>query len=174
MPERFHDDPAAANPTLQKRKHDTAVPEAGADNYRGHDGRRAAGPAACPDCGAILSAGRWVWGDRPANAADVRCPACERVRDGYPAGFVTLSGPFLGVHRGEIENLVRNVADVEGQEHPLHRIIAIEPSGAGLLITTTDVHLPRRIGEAVHRAYDGDLVVQYAGEDQVVRVAWAR
>jgi len=41
------------------------------------------------------------------------------------------------------------------------------------MITTTDVHLPRRIGEAVHRAYRGDLDVKYSPDEYTVRVNWS-
>jgi hypothetical protein len=33
----------------------------------------------------------------------------------------------------------------------------IEEQVDGILITTTDIHLPRRIGEALHRAYQGEI-----------------
>ena len=43
-----------------------------------------------------------------------------------------------------------------------------------LVITTTDTHLPRRIGEALSHAYHGTLDLQYADEDQLIRVNWTR
>jgi NMD protein affecting ribosome stability and mRNA decay len=174
MPERFHDNPSAVNRPSQGRKHDTAIPERGFDGYRLHGNRKVPEPSVCPDCGAVFHQGRWHWSDRPAGAAEIRCPACERIRDGFPAGFLSLNGEFLAAHGTEIENLIENVAAIEGREHALHRIIATERTGSGITITTTDIHLPRRLGEAIHQAYAGDLSVQYADEDQVVRVAWQR
>jgi hypothetical protein len=39
-------------------------------------------------------------------------------------------------------------------------------------VTTTDAHLARRLGEAVHRAHQGALTVQYNAEQRQVRVRW--
>lgn len=39
------------------------------------------------------------------------------------------------------------------KEHPLSRIMGIERRPEGLVISTTDTHLPRRIGEALKHAY---------------------
>jgi hypothetical protein len=41
-------------------------------------------------------------------------------------------------------------------------------------ITTTDIHLPRRIGTALKRAYDGDLDVRFGEDEYAVRVRWHR
>jgi hypothetical protein len=41
-----------------------------------------------------------------------------------------------------------------------------------LIISTTDIHLPRRIGEVVHRAFGGDLEIKYDEENYFVRVNW--
>jgi len=60
-------------------------------------------PAACPDCGAFYHAGRWQWGAKPAGAQDVVCPACHRIRDRFPAGFVEVGGSFFAEHKGELE-----------------------------------------------------------------------
>ena len=35
----------------------------------------------------------------------------------------------------------------EKREHPLNRIMAIEREGDALVVKTTDIHLPRRIGD---------------------------
>jgi hypothetical protein len=42
------------------------------------------------------------------------------------------------------------------QERPLNRIIGIEEDAQGIVINTTDIHLPRRIGEAIKRAFRGE------------------
>lgn len=38
------------------------------------------------------------------------------------------------------------------REHPLERIMGIEDTKEGALVTTTDAHLARRIAEALHSA----------------------
>ncbi len=95
------------------------------------------------------------------------------MRDAYPAGYVTLSGSFLGTHRDEIVNLVRNEEKKETEEHPLKRIMDMKETDEGLLVTTTDSHLARSIGEAIARAYGGEVDYQYT-EDDMLRVMWKR
>jgi NMD protein affecting ribosome stability and mRNA decay len=131
-------------------------------------------PTVCPQCGAIFHKGRWTWGTKPAGAHERLCPACHRINDKYPKGMLTLSGPYLAAKRTEILNLVRNEEAREKQDHPLARIMAIEERPEGTVITTTDAHLPRRIGAALHRAYDGDFSFHYDEGEQFVRVRWTR
>jgi hypothetical protein len=49
-----------------------------------------------------------------------------------------------------------------------------EPADDTLVITTTDIHLPRCIGEALHRAFHGDLKLHYDEASYFVRVDWER
>lgn len=128
----------------------------------------------CPECGAVFHKGRWTWRNRPAEAHVATCPACHRTRDKYPAGVVTLSGAFLVKHRREILGVARNAEKQEKAEHPLSRIMSIEEQGTAVMISTTDTHLARRIGEALHHAYEGDFKLKYSKSQQLVRVSWKR
>jgi RecG-like helicase len=67
-------------------------------------------------------------------------------------------------------NLVRNEEQEENAEHPLHRIMQIEKGTDGHVITATDLYLPRRIGEALHRGYQGEIVFHYSEEGSILRV----
>lgn len=140
-----------------------------------HSKKKLAEPTVCPECGALWHAGRWQWGEAPAGAHHELCPACHRIQDHCPAGFLALSGGFLAGHRDEILNLVRHVEQNQKNEHPLQRLIAIEeqPDG-GLQATFTDPQLARAAGEAVHRAYQGDLDFSYQENEFLLRVAWRR
>jgi NMD protein affecting ribosome stability and mRNA decay len=131
-------------------------------------------PTVCPECGAVYRGGRWQWTDAPANAHKETCPACHRVHDNYPAGFVTLAGPFFDGHCEEIRRLIQHHAEHERTEHPLKRIIAIENKDGAMLVTTTDTHLARGIGEAVRHAYQGELKVDHTPGENLVRVYWQR
>ena len=131
-------------------------------------------PSVCPQCGAVFHAGRWFWGDAPEGAHPDTCPACHRINDGYPAGYVRLAGAFFASHRDEILNLVRHEEQRERQAHPLKRIMAFDDQTDALLITTTDVHLARSIGEAVHRAYQGELEFHLKPDENLLRVDWMR
>jgi hypothetical protein len=143
-----------------------------------HDPYQAKGkykePTLCKDCGAVLKRGRWQWGNPPEGALAARCPACQRIRDKLPAGYVTLAGEFLKHHRDELLHLVRNESERERSEHPLHRIMDIEETPERVLVTTTDIHSPRRIGHALEAAYRGDLELSYGEDEYSVRVHWER
>ena len=131
-------------------------------------------PALCPECGLVFHKGRWQRAPRPVKAHEHLCPACQRIKDRYPAGYVKLSGDFLDAHRDEIRHLVRNEEQREAEDHPLQRIMDITEEGGVTSVTTTDVHLARRIGEALHHAYQGKLDIKYSQDEYVVRVTWER
>jgi NMD protein affecting ribosome stability and mRNA decay len=131
-------------------------------------------PTVCPECDAVFRDGRWRWAQGPADAPRALCPACRRTRDRYPAGLVTLSGDHLRAHRDEILRLVRHVEEREKREHPMERIMAIEDRDDGVVVSTTEMHLARAIGEAVHDAHHGTLDYRYVEEDSRLRVTWSR
>ena len=134
--------------------------------------KKAQGPIVCPQCRAVYHDGRWRWSSRPDHAREELCQACHRINDRYPAGIVTLSGPLVAQHGAEMIRLARNQEEAEKQDHPLNRIIDIEEAPERLVINTTDIHLPRRIGEAQKRAYHGKLDLNYDEDGYFVRVNW--
>lgn len=158
-----------------KPRNDMRAAKFGTDPYQ-DDRRTPSEPTVCPDCGAVYQAGRWAWvSPAPEGANQEPCPACQRVRDRFPAGTITLEGGFLAEHRDEIFGLVQNQAEAERQEHPLNRIMEIDEAGPeAVTITTTDIHLPRRILEALHRAYEGDMEFTYGDDETSLRGRWAR
>lgn len=143
---------------------------------RVHDAYKAKGklpePTVCLQCGAVFHEGRWQWRPAPANAHRDTCPACHRIHDHYPAGFLTLKGGFFESHRDEIMHLVHNHELHERAEHPLKRIMEVEEKDGATLVTTTDIHLARGIGEALHHAYQGELKFHYNPEQNLLRVSW--
>ena len=144
-----------------------------------HDSYKAKGklpdPTQCPECAAVFQKGRWTWKPVPRGTVHEQlCPACQRIRDRYPAGYVTLGGEYLAAHRDEILNIVRNCEAREKAAHPLQRIIAIDALDGGVLVTTTDAHLARRIAEGVHDACKGSLALQYSKEENLIRATWTR
>jgi len=118
-------------------------------------------PSICKRCGVVFHDGIFEWIEPPPrNASEMICPACRRIEDKYEGGIVNLEGEFLVSHKDEILNLIRNVEEEEMKYRPLERIISIDDNGDSLTIKTTYEHLARRISEAIHRAYKGDLKIQ--------------
>jgi NMD protein affecting ribosome stability and mRNA decay len=142
------------------------------DSYKA--GRKLPEPARCPDCGAVFQGGRWIWGTAPAQAHEERCPACHRIHDKFPAGYVTLKGEFFRGQREQILHLVKHHEVKEKAEHPLQRIMGIEDTSEGVVVTTTDTHLARDIAEALHNAYKGDLDYHYNKGENLLRASWNR
>ncbi|HYL25331.1 MAG TPA: BCAM0308 family protein [Burkholderiales bacterium] len=131
-------------------------------------------PSRCRDCGAVYRDGRWAWSSGGGPAHKVRCPACQRIRDGYAAGYVRLGGGYFSEHRDEIVRRVRACERAEAREHPLERIIAVAPAPGGALVTTTGVHLAHRIAQALRHAFKGKLESRYNKADKVLRAYWSR
>ncbi|MCK7580262.1 MAG: BCAM0308 family protein [Chromatiales bacterium] len=132
-------------------------------------------PTVCRDCGSVFHNGRWQWGERPSDAHETLCPACHRIHDRCPGGYLTLAGPFLAEHRDEILQRVRNVEELREEPAPA----APHHGGRGqrapeLSITTTDMQLARSLGDAVHHAYKGELDYHYTEEANILRVNWRR
>ena len=131
-------------------------------------------PTLCESCGAVFERGRWHWASAPDSAHRERCPACRRIRDKLPAGMITLSGPFMVAHRAEILQLVRHEARTERDEHPLNRVMDVNEGPDEIVVTTTDIHTPRRIGAALERAYHGKLDTRYGEDEYTMHVHWQR
>ena len=133
-------------------------------------------PTLCKDCGAVFSRGRWQWlPEVPADAHQQRCPACQRIHDKVPAGILKVAGEFFETHRDEIMRLIHNKVEEQNAQHPMKRLMTVEDQKDGsVVLTFTDMHLPRGVGEAIERAYEGDLEIQYTEGSGIVRVYWKR
>lgn len=162
----------ASAPATRPRRNDTILQARQQDSYKLP--RKLPDPTCCPECGAVFTSGRWQWLPKPVGAHAHSCPACQRVADGYPAGYVTLEGEFAREHRKDVLALARSVEKKEKAAHPLQRIMAVEERADQVLLTTTDAHLARDIGEALRHAYHGALDLSYAAAENMVRVHWHR
>ena len=153
-------------------RHDKRIVEPHADPYR--EARKPHDPTGCPECGASFRDGRWTWRIPPMDAPRAVCPACRRIADDYPAGFLRLEGSFVLEHADEILGLVHNVETREKNDHPLHRVMAVERDEEGFLITTTEPHLAHALGKALRSAYEGELEATYADGEALLRATWRR
>lgn len=131
-------------------------------------------PSMCPGCGAVFEGGRWQWSSAPESAERAMCPACRRIEDDLPAGHVRFDGEFAAAHRDEIVAMARNLEKKEKASHPLQRIMDIAEEADALVMTTTDSHLARAIGEAVRSAYQGELEIRMGPDENIARIHWRR
>lgn len=128
----------------------------------------------CPDCGATYADGRWTWGKPDGQAAEHRCPACQRIADRVPAAFLTIHGQFARDHADEIRHLIHNYEARERIEHPLKRLMAEQAKDDATVFGFTDAHLARGIGEALQHAYQGELDYHHEKGEVLLRVHWSR
>jgi hypothetical protein len=131
-------------------------------------------PTQCEQCKAVFTGGRWTWNILPDISNKSICPACQRTNDNFPAGYIELSGTFLKHHKDEIHNLIKNIEENEKNQHPIERIMDIITEESKTTITTTGIHIARRIGEAVNKAYQGNLDFSYGDNEKIIRVKWNR
>ena len=151
-------------------RREQVMKQANEDSYRAD--AKLPDPTRCPKCGAVYLKGRWTWKRAPAHADVHPCPACERIADHFPAGYVTLKGKFDPELRTQLLNLVKAREAHAASEHPLQRIMAVDDVPGGIRVTTTDGHLARGIGRALHEAFQGSLEINYSRDEHLVRAIW--
>lgn len=131
-------------------------------------------PTVCPECDAIFMEGRWRWGPVPVSANQSVCPACQRMQDNNPAGYVVLAGPFFHEHADEIIALLHEQAERKRLENPLMRLMEEERNDIAMMITTTDIRLAHFLGAVLHHHFDGDLEYHHNAAQDLLRVHWTR
>jgi hypothetical protein len=155
--------PRSHNKMIQPERHDT---------YKSRG--KLQEPTVCSGCGAVYVDGRWSWSGAPKGAHKALCAACHRIADWFPAGRIEIGGAFFKDHREEILRLVRNVEATEKKERPLERIMAITDDGDQTVVTTTGIHIARRIGESLSHSYQGEHDFRYGDGEDSIRVTWSR
>jgi NMD protein affecting ribosome stability and mRNA decay len=134
--------------------------------------------AVCTKCGAVYHNKRWMLGGGPeagiAKALKAQCPACQKIRDGYVGGYITLRGEFLKEHSQEIINMIKNKEKRAMYYNPLDRIIAIRKRRGDFEITTTTEKLAQRIGQMLCKAYNGIVEYKWSSDIKMARVVWTR
>ncbi len=162
------------NPASFKKKVDVET-----DPYlpRGGPGE----PIVCRGCHAVCTRKRWRIDEvayakllRARTARQVLCPACQKIRDGYPSGQVTLTGPFLAEHWDEILRLIANEEKRAREKNPLERIMSLSEENGQLVLTTTDEKLAQRIGRELRKACGGTVTYNWSHNNKFVRVQWER
>lgn len=135
----------------------------------------------CRKCHAVYQNKRWHIDEELfqkmngwENMNKVLCPACQKIKDKFPGGIVTLKGEFLREHKDEILNLIRNEEERAMGFNPLERIIEIKSMDAGMKLTTTNEKLAQRIGRCLSRAYQGKVGYKWSQDTKLLRVEWER
>lgn len=134
------------------------------------------GTAYC-GCGAVFSNKRWHSGASAESSREGQvlvCPACRRIADRNPAGYVSLSGSFFMAHKAGIDSLINNTAQAAVTKNPLGRIMDVSSEKDGVTITTTDVKLAEKIGREVFKSHGGELHFIWSHAESPVRVTWSR
>ena len=99
------------------------------------------------------------------------CPACRKIRDGYPSGEVVLSGVTENDKR-EIFRILRNEEERAKKKNPLERIMSLEAHDGGWKIATTTEKLAQRLGRCLRKARGGKLQYKWRHNNKFVRVYW--
>jgi len=135
----------------------------------------------CKKCGIVYRQKRWIMDpaelervQADPSAGKIICPACQRMRDEVPGGFLTLTGDYLGKHEVEILELIKNTEAKSRTKNPLGRIMEIRQEGGVLTILTTEDKLAQKLGRDVYKAHSGELNYQWSHMENYVRVDWKR
>jgi hypothetical protein len=132
-------------------------------------------PSVCPKCNLVFHDGVFDWTEGAVpNARKMVCPACKRIDDNYEGGHVVLEGAFLAGHKEDVVNTVKKAEAQEKRQRPLERIMELVVADNRIEVRTTYEHVARRIGQAVHKAFKGDLKMHYPEGEKFVRVHWRR
>jgi len=136
--------------------------------------------AVCKKCGAVYHDKRWSLAKKAAEkapgkkAVEVLCPACQKIKDRFVGGYVTLKGSFVKDHTEEILNLIRNKEKRAMYHNPLNRIIDIKEARGKIEITTTTDKLAQRIGQMIKKSFKGELEYKWSEDVKLARVNWTR
>lgn len=146
--------------------------------------RAASEPRRCGSCGATYRRRRWYPAEPAGTGASaavqaavetVTCPACARIAQRLPNGFLYLDGAFVEAHRDDIEHLLRAEAGRAGEDNPTAKIMEWtgDPHHVAVVTTTTE-HLAERLGHALAKAYHGEVRYDFSHENKLARVYWRR
>lgn len=86
-----------------------------------------------------------------------------------------VSGGFVAAHQAEIETLLRAEGDRAAADNPLGRILSMHAAPPyALVVRTSTEHLAQRLGHALHKAFQGDVVFGFSHENKFAHVTWRR
>ena len=152
----------------KQNRRDQMVIESEHDPY--HKKQKLKENTVCTACASVFKNARWSWESAEESSHATLCPACQRIRDKVPAGYLTISKAYLSTRKDEIVSLIHHVEIRERQAHPMKRIMQTTETDEHMEITFTDPRLARNIGDAIKKAYGGNLDYQYTAGEFMLRV----
>ena len=136
----------------------------------------------CADCQALSREKRWYYDKdetkkllkTPELIDNTLCPGCAGIRSKLIGGFMELKGEWDKQQKQDLLNLIRRVADSSQKRNPAHRLIRLEDRKDMVYVETTTNRLAENIGREIHKAFHGELTMQWPKMDLVVRVFYER
>lgn len=114
----------------------------------------------CKDCGAAYYKKSWKHGleniktsekSDPAVTFKI-CPACQMIKNKQYEGRITVKN--LPEHyAGELEGLAEGFCRRAYERDPMHRLIKMEKSASGLVITTTENELANKLAHKIKSSF---------------------
>ncbi len=139
--------------------------------------------ATCNKCSAVYHDKRWSLSRKTVRMAalaqkkhtKVLCPACQKMKDGFAEGFVTLKGEFVKKNRDELISMIENREKRAIYYNPLSRIIDLKVKRSGAIeVTTTTDKFAQRLGQLIQKAYNGNVEYKWSADTKITRVLWTR
>ncbi|GKS60158.1 hypothetical protein YTPLAS18_36850 [Nitrospira sp.] len=137
------------------------------------------GVAWCRTCRVIYAKKRWYFDPDEARtlaatpgSQGIICPACQKIRDQYPEGIVTLTWADLPAHDADIRGLITHVESRLMLVNPLDRVMKSTRRRTNLEVQTTTDRLAQRIGRELVKAFKGHVTYHWAHRDMLIRVDW--
>lgn len=137
--------------------------------------------ALCKRCGAVYHEKRWYKREdlpekleNKPNTGLVFCPGCQKFRDKYPGGYLTIEGGFVEEHGDEIVRLIENKEDRQIYINPLEKVMDIRRRDGRIEVETTTDKLAQRIGLIIQKAFNGEITYKWSADNRTARVVWRR
>jgi len=163
-------------PHIVRRK---TVDTAGADPYLNKEAPD--DMSLCRRCGAVYHEKRWYKREElpgklatAPNTGLVFCPGCQKVKDKYAEGYLTIEGRFVEEHGDEIMSVIENKEGLQSHINPLEQIVEIKRFDGHIEVQTTTEKLAQRIGQILQKSFSGELVYKWSRDKSLARIVWTR
>ena len=130
----------------------------------------------CSGCGAFYHRRHWMLATPvgfklPVHVHPICCPACRKIKQGYPSGELSLRG-IETAERQEILRILRNEEKQARAKNPLELIMGLQETDGHWKVETTTEKLAQRLGRSIKKARGVKLVYKWCNNNKVVRIVW--